>query len=132
MNISGRKAGMWLGKGFLFLIIFFSISSCSEKTARKEPAHLIPPDSLVVILADLHLADAFLNFNINTKTPYDPKNFYDKVLEKHKTDRIQFSETITYYSAEPEKLDSLYDLVLNNLSTRKAELMNSKLKEEKK
>ncbi|MBI5219814.1 MAG: DUF4296 domain-containing protein [Bacteroidia bacterium] len=115
----------------IFFIFFFTsafIISCNNQKQEKVPDTIIPEDKLVLILVDLHQADAFLNFGASNTLVYEPKNYYNKVLENHSVTREKFNETIRYYSSNPAKLDTIYDHVLAKLSEMKAELIKSNYK----
>jgi hypothetical protein len=47
---------------------------------------------------------------------------YSIVLEKHKLDRKTFEENIRYYSYYAEKLDEIYEKVINNLGKLESEI----------
>ncbi|HBX50271.1 MAG TPA: hypothetical protein DEH02_04275 [Bacteroidales bacterium] len=114
----------------LFIFISFSFFlSCAEKK-ESIPDYVISEEKLIVILTDIHQADAYLNFNASEKNPYDPKKFYDEILKSHNVSRADFDTSIAFYTRTPARLDTIYDKVLAKISTMKEEI--SKQKNDKK
>lgn len=130
-TFSSRKPIHFCNSFFYFLFASALIISCNQKK-EKIPDTIIPEEKLVTILVDLHQADAFLNFGANNTLVYEPKNYYNKVLETHKVTREEFNKTIRYYSTKPAKFDTIYDHVLAKLSEMKAELIKSNNQKQKK
>ena len=121
---------------FIFIGIFTSCSSKEEEV--NIPKNLIPRDSLVSVLVDIHIADAYL---AKHKLPADARNktaFYDEVLKKHGYNRQVFDSTISYLKDYLDYYQDIYDDVLNELSKKeayiqkeKADLKRDKRKKEK-
>ncbi len=103
-------------KKFLFSLILLACYSCIN--TLETPENLIPKDSLISIIVDLHLADAILlNPMVQTKiSDISSNKLYETVMTKHKVTRQCFTESIQYYAKEPMVLDSIYDVVIEKLS----------------
>ena len=104
----------------IILIVGFFSSCSSKKEEVRIPANLIPRDSLVNVLVDIHLADAYLTKH---KLPADARNktvFYDGVLEKHGYNRQTFDSTITFLKDYLDYYEGIYDDVLIQFSKKEA------------
>jgi hypothetical protein len=98
------------------LLILFLLSSCHHK--NQLPRDIIPNDSLVCIIVDLHLADAvLLNQNTQSKISDISSNaLYQSVLTKYHITKERFVNSMNYFAEKPEVLDSIYDKVIERLS----------------
>jgi len=109
----------------LFLIgLIIILFGCSNNNVPKD---LIPEDSLVLIIVDMHLADAILiepsvqqkQFVIN-KT-----KFYNVVLDKHSITKEEFQKNIDYYSNNPEQFNKVYEKVIEELTILQGNLIST-------
>ncbi|MDQ3112412.1 MAG: DUF4296 domain-containing protein [Bacteroidota bacterium] len=129
---------------FLIVALLF-LFSCSqpEPEAVKKPDDLIPEEQMVQVIADVHLLEAALNvrtpqvvrpagpFPKTLEVPRDtlikavivdpnappPIGWYD-IFKKHGITKERYETSMAWYSAQPEKLNSLYDKVITELTTR--------------
>lgn len=108
-----------------YIILFFSglllLAAC-----KKTPAGIIKPDEMASLLTDIHLADGSM-INI----PQIPDSIYKygmgkylQIFKKHHVDSAQFRQSFKYYTLYPDKLVSIYDEVLKQL-TAKSDSINS-------
>jgi hypothetical protein len=103
--------------GLLFLI---ALGSCYH--TAKEPSFnmtmVIPADSMVSLLTDIHLADGVINtIKIKDKPIEHLSNeYFSVVMDKHKIGRDTFEESLRYYAYHVEELDKIYEKVIVNLS----------------
>ncbi len=98
------------------LLIFSFFISCHS--TEPTPANIIPKDSLVNIIVDLHLADAvLLNPKTQSKISTVPSNeLYQTVLKKYHLRKERFIQSMNYYAEKPDVLDSVYYDVIEHLS----------------
>jgi len=79
---------------------------------------VIPADSMVSLLTDIHLADAVIN-NAKVKDKsfeHLSNEYFSVVMKKHKIGRDTFEESLRYYAYHVEELDKIYEKVIVNLS----------------
>jgi hypothetical protein len=110
----------------LALITLFALTAACDGREGKLPEGILPRDSVVVILADIHIAEAGA---LNKTAGGDvlkqfAKDHYLYVLQIHNTTREAFEKSYRYYAEEPEKFESMYTDVINELSRRQAEAAN--------
>ena len=97
------------------------LQSCSRK---EESVHreIISPDSMVVIMVDVHLAEAAANMNrINDVQRFSAGELYPLIFKTHHTDSATFRKSFDYYLEHPEKFDRIYEQVIVELSKRESE-----------
>ena len=111
--------------------VFILIISCTNKQEIQVKNNLIPEEKLIPLIVDVHLFDAYMNLGMNDSISFDPKKINNAIFEKHGTTREKFTETINYYSQDPQQLDSLYEKILVRMSEMKAEIIDPKKNQNK-
>ena len=89
------------------LTLLLGTMGCAETVPRRE---VIPDSLLVVVLADLHLADA------RARIPGEPVGLRDSVLAHHGVDEKTFQEAMDGFVAYPDEFTELYNSVLDRLN----------------
>lgn len=103
--------------GLLFIL---ALGSCYHTTP--DPSFnmtmVIPADSMVTLLTDLHLADGVITtIKVKEKSIENLSNeYFSAVLDKHKIGRDTFEESLHYYAYHTEELNKIYEKVIVNLS----------------
>lgn len=105
-----------LKKLVIFFLLGFSFCGCAEKEDDNKK-------ELVSLFFDIHLADAFLHQNTEPNDTVFSKMYYDEMLKKHNLTRTEFTQLLNRESKKLEKMEEVYVMVLDSLSTYKAELM---------
>lgn len=121
----------------LLLVPLLMINSCSSKEEEKKfelIEGIIPEETMINLLVDIHIAEATIkqgkNDNRIRHLPIKKKGnvnvFYYSIFKKYKIDRDIFVESIDYYSQYPEKFEEIYTEVINRLSETQSELKSKK------
>lgn len=95
------------------------LASACSKPRVEIPADIIQPDSMVVIMADIHLAEAVIqsrNLNRDSAARQESYRRYRDVFDRHHTDAKFFGESFRWYAAHPDIFYKMYDSVLVKLS----------------
>ena len=110
-------------KYILVLVTVISFCcSCNRQQQETTPGKLLSPDSMVSILVDIHLAEAAANVTrINDVQSFKAQELYPSIYKSHYTDSATFHNSFNYYLKRPEKLEAIYEKVLNELSKRESE-----------
>ena len=87
--------------------LLLAVTGCEQQGSREE---VVPDSLLVVVLADLHLADA------RARIPGEPVGLRDSVLAHHGLDEAVFQEAMDGFADYPEELTTLYNSVLDRLN----------------
>jgi len=106
-------------KFFLPLLLLILIFSCISKEPSV-PGDIIPVEKMAVILADIHLAQAGVNFPAKRDTIIRAAN-YSMVFHIHSTDTAQVEKSLTFYKQHPVLMNRIYDRVIEELSRIQAE-----------
>jgi len=109
---------------FIGLILVFGLASCYQTAPDKEfdMSKVLPPDSMVSLLTDLHLADGIISTLKDKKVSVEnmASEYFVVILEKHKIDKTIFEESMRYYAYHTEKFDEIYEKVVTNLGIRES------------
>ncbi len=108
---------------FLGIILFFV--QCKEYSRTEPPKNLIPKDSFIVLLAEIHKTDAMMTFRqMNDNQLPDKKiSFYNSVFKKFHISRNTFDSNFRYYAANPVEMKILYGKVIQHLTKKSDEFL---------
>ena len=104
-------------KRLQFIIASFILFvSCTGNTIYKKPKDLIPKDSMVMLLTDMHIAAAARG----TKNKFNSKgvNYMYFIYDKYKIDSTRFESSNTYYTSMIDNYDKLLNEVKQNLQQK--------------
>ena len=106
----------------LFRLIFcLCLLSCQQQPDDL-PTNMVPQQTMVRILADIHTAEALIERNVSY--PDTAQVIYAEehaeILEKYGVEQGAFRETYEYYLTNLEEMDKLYEVVVDTLSVRES------------
>jgi hypothetical protein len=110
----------YLLTGISILILLFSIQCQSDgrNDNNPVPVNLIPADSMIRILVDVHLIESSLKI-VQTKKPDNERytdSYYLTLFQKHHITRQQFIQSLEYYERDATQLEKIYEKVIIELS----------------
>ncbi|MEI6124407.1 MAG: DUF4296 domain-containing protein [Bacteroidota bacterium] len=112
----------------IFLLIFI-FTACSREKNVKIPNNIIPPDKMVIILVDFHLAEAVIvdkqqkKEDVNQWTNY----YYSSILLKHNITRKKFRDSMKFYTENIEEMEKIYKEVVVELSKTQSRIISKKI-----
>jgi hypothetical protein len=116
----------------LFLIL--TLGSCYHIAPDPDfdMALVVPSDSMVSLLIDLHMVDGIITTLKDRKKPtlHLSNEYFEAVLQKHAIDTAKFEESMRYYAFHTEELNKIYDKVIINLSKKESMAIPKKEHEE--
>lgn len=99
------------------------ISACSEPKQEPIPLGIIAQDTMVQMLAEIHLLESSLSVRIadesslkNTRNAIKSKIYLNFGVSKE-----QFYKSYKYYAEKPVLIDSIYINVISEISKRQVE-----------
>jgi hypothetical protein len=107
---------------WLLLVSFGLLSSCSKKQVVV-PESVIPRDTMILMMTDIHLAEATIqirNLGRSDTTRQEAYARYRYIYEKYKVGDDRFRESFEFYRSQPEYFHKMYDEVLTRLSEKQA------------
>jgi hypothetical protein len=109
-----------MNKILLGFLLILALGSCyhSAPDAPFKMELVIPADSMVTLLTDIHMAEGIISNVKDKKIPVGhlSAEYFDTVLKQHQIDRETFEESMRYYAFHTEKLNDIYEQVIINLS----------------
>nr|WP_278251837.1 DUF4296 domain-containing protein [Sabulibacter ruber] len=99
-----------------------ALFSCTPEPEK--PQDLIPEEKMTRIMLDIHLTEAAIGRTVRN---YDTsrvayREAHKLILKRHAVSDSAFKHSYDYYLSVPEKMDKLYEVVLDSLSAREAKL----------
>src|SRR5689334_6358126 len=92
----------------LFFLGLLVLTACKSNNT---PSDIIPQKTMPAILAEMNIVDGGL-YNIS-QLPDSlyiyGMGHYLAIFKKYHTDTVQFKNSYTYYTKNPEKLNTIYD-----------------------
>lgn len=119
MNTKRRAAiNILLLTGIAILLIYQGCRSERKDEVGKVPPGIIPADTMVQVLVDVHLIEASLKVKHVKKEENErfTEYYYDQLFEKHGITREQFDQSIEYYERDSELIDAMYERVITELN----------------
>ena len=99
---------------------FLLLSSCTSNTIYEKPIDLIPKDTMVLILTDLHLA-ATAKSNKNRKNQRKI-SYVPLVYSRYKIDSLRFKNSSLYYTSKVDEYQPMLKEVLALLEKEQSSL----------
>jgi hypothetical protein len=94
------------------------MAGCSNN-GTPPPAGIIPVDSMSVILAEIHILEAYANYpSLQDSMAINYEKSYEALFERTGVTRERYDISYDYYVQSPEKMNTLYEKVINALSER--------------
>ena len=106
-------------KKLLIILVIALVFSCESKVNYEKPEDLIPRDSMIDLLYDMHLAVGTTNLR-NKKMEKD-RNYMSLVYEKYKVDSTRFAISNIYYTSQAVEYEEMFEEV-----ERRLELLHEK------
>ena len=94
------------------------LACASKKNVEKPTASIISKDSMILILTDMHLADADAQLR---RVTFDSSNVvlkkdFETIFSRYNINTNRFKQSLKYYTSHPKEMDEMYVQVVNNLS----------------
>ena len=122
VKVKLKKTKLWL------IVLCFSVvsfTSCKEKKQELRPTYVIAKDTMVQILAEVHLLESSIGIRIfeEKKIVYTRNIVKSKIYEKYGVSKERFFKSYNYYTKNSESIDTIYTDVISEISKRQFELL---------
>ena len=111
-------------------LLILTLVSCyrTEPEPTFNMSLVLPADTMVSLIADMHLADGVISTIKEKNKSVKPlaTEYFDAVLRKHAITKDVFDESMRYYSFHAEKLDDIYEKVIILLSKKESMVLPDK------
>jgi hypothetical protein len=108
----------------LLLLLFLGLAACNSGNTENgktdaPPADLIPRETMVKVLKDVHLLEATLAARKTAVGITDPVGDFD-VFKKNGVTREQYDRSIGWYSKHLEEFKEIYNTVFDELKSEQS------------
>ncbi|NQT76823.1 MAG: DUF4296 domain-containing protein [Bacteroidetes bacterium] len=114
--------------GFLFILILLLSSCYNTHDGNKipKPDNLIGKDKLVLVIADMEIAESTIREKQNLGQEIDglQERFYLAIFQKHEITKEQFENSMAYYKQDLDELNDIYEEVITRLSMMESEVQH--------
>lgn len=105
----------------ILLVVAMIVMACGNGDKEKRNEEVLPEEQMVELLTDIQLVESVVRVNAGEdEFLTDSVDYYSAIFEKHSVSKIQFEESMRYYTKHPADLENIYDQVLVKLSEREA------------
>ncbi|HNW68941.1 MAG TPA: DUF4296 domain-containing protein [Bacteroidales bacterium] len=113
-------------KILILLVCLVAVTACSKEKKVSIPPEVIPPDQMVQVLVDFHLAEASLvQASLDQKNVDSLNNLYFyQILQKHQINYKKYNESLKFYSSNLEELHKIYGDVVSELSKTQTRIVS--------
>lgn len=111
-------------KKLLIIFVVTLVFSCESKVNYEKPEDLIPKDSMIDLLYDMHLAVG--TSNLRNKKMEKDRNYMSLVYEKYGVDSTRFAASNVYYTSQAVEYEEMFEEV-----ERRLELLHEKYENER-
>lgn len=117
---------MTFSNRLILFLLFFSLVSCTQQLKNETPIpdNLIPRETMIDIILDMHLYDAIVSIHQKKSAKNNVKrsvHIHNSILEKYSITREQFELSYNYYQNELKIIDELYAKAITELNKMKME-----------
>ena len=115
-------------KKYLIPFALSILLSCAEKETKPIPDHIYSIEKMTAIMMDLQIIEGGIVIRQYNKTQQRERisKVYRAMYNKHGITQDEFDLSLKYYTDNPDKLEEVYDRVLEKLSELDAKVANEK------
>jgi Domain of unknown function (DUF4296) len=118
---------------WIAFLLFTLFSACREKKDVPPPVgvssdSLISPQIMIMILADVHVAEAalMLERNEGLESKDKPGKYYQGIFKKYGISHERYDQNLTVYRENPENFAKMYEKVIELLEIRQRAFSEAK------
>ncbi len=113
-------------KKFIPILLLF-LAACKPEMPEV-PKDIIPPDKMIKILEEVHIADAVSETKAQAGgNEFElTRQYYPLIYKKYGVTEEDFRKSYAYYEANPVWMNKMYDTILNDLSKKEEEVGKEK------
>ena len=115
-------------KKYLIPFALSILLSCAEKEVEPIPDHIYSIEKMTAIMMDMQIIEGGIVIRQYNKTQHHERisKVYRAMYNKHGITKDELDLSMRYYTDNPDKLEEVYDRVLERLSELDAKVANEK------
>ncbi|MDP6907896.1 MAG: DUF4296 domain-containing protein [Flavobacteriales bacterium] len=107
----------------LFGVGCLLLSSCEDKEP-KTPDYLLSEEQMVSVIMDMHLIETANNLKLIPSDSVYQADF-SSIFSTHEVSKEAYDSSLFYYVTETDRMDKIYDKVLEDLYELESEVKSS-------
>ena len=111
-------------KQALIILAILLIISCESKVNYEKPEDLIPRETMIDLLYDMHLAVG--TTNLRNKNNEKDRNYMSLVYEKYGVDSTRFAISNIYYTSQAVEYEEMFEEVERRLEALHEKFQNER------
>tara|TARA_B100000508_G_C11426874_1_gene261296 strand:- start:551 stop:940 length:390 start_codon:yes stop_codon:yes gene_type:complete len=121
-------------KSTFTLIVIFCLFGLGCQEKDNTPEYLWDEARMVEVMTEVQIAEALvrLGYHRSTDSMHLNDSVFNAALRTVNTNRADFDSNFNYYQGQPDKMEKVFEQVINNLSARSAEIKAAQLKAQEK
>ncbi|MFP4469424.1 MAG: DUF4296 domain-containing protein [Bacteroidales bacterium] len=132
--MKGNLLLVFLAVTGIFLLMTFSCSPPKSKFDQKVPAHVITPDSMVLIISELQYAESLLRELKRVGRESQDRNMamISRVFDSLGVSAGRYEQSLDYYEQHLTIYQEIYGEVIARLTQKQTEILDAKKNAEEK
>lgn len=111
---------------YLIAVLFSFLFWSCDQSAVRIPSDVLPKDTMVNVLMDIHIAEAGVRTLVTDSLNYKVKEYYYSIFEKYHITDVQFKTSMRFYTEHPRILEEIYQKMIEKMSEKEAEVLKAK------
>lgn len=105
----------------VIVIMALALAACVRR-----PEHVVSDEKMARVVADLELAEAYMESMHGPRTPEKKREIVDFIIDKHGLSREDFDSTMSWYGRNIDAYYAMCDMAEKQLADRKRRLAGNK------
>jgi len=105
------------------LLTIILIVSCSSPEEEGIPENVLSPEKFTSVMIDVQITEGMRAQGVDLITPGEGvEGAYEEIFSKHQINKESFDVSYDYYLDHPDKMEKIYEQVLDSLSKLDAQV----------
>lgn len=107
------------------LLLTVLVVACNEPPPE-QPDYLLSEEQMVSLMVDMHLVETAQNLKLmgvdTTNRRY--QQYFNAIFDSHEISKAEFDSSLHYYSTRTDRMNDIYDMILEQLYEMESEVKN--------
>jgi len=104
-----------------FYITFFIVGVLSCQPKSTIPENLISEERLIDVIVEMELAQSLNKVQVLEQDSIELNTLFENIYKEFEINQFQIDENLKYYSETPEKMEVIYEKVIEKLTEKQVE-----------
>lgn len=103
-----------MNRNIIFLLL---VALACNEPKQEQPNYLLTEEKMVKLMVDMHIVETAQNLKLmgvdSTNRRY--QQYFNSIFESHNVSKTAFDSSLHFYSTKTDKMNQIYDKVLEEL-----------------